>query len=118
VALIVGYDDTDEDPRLLVNDPYPFTGANPYVAAGADDNGDGSYWISYSAFRNRLNWAETFVVKQVGTIAATPKGDYCCFMTPYGRDACPLNLSGSMPLGSPCTCTYSAGQVIGRVCNP
>jgi Peptidase_C39 like family len=56
VALIVGYDEGGE--RLLVNDPYPFAVRNPYVAAGADHNGDGSYWISYSAFRQRLDWAE------------------------------------------------------------
>lgn len=118
VALIVGYDETDDEERLLVNDPYPFSGANPYIAAGADDNGDGSYWISYRAFRDRLDWAESFVVKRVGTIAAVPKGDYCCFIGPYGGDACPLNLSGSLPLGSPCTCTYPAARFAGRVCNP
>jgi hypothetical protein len=118
VALIVGYDETEDDERLLVNDPYPFEEANPYVAAGADSNGDGSYWISYRTFRTRLDWAESFVVKRVGTIAATPKGDCCCFMGPYGADACPLNLSGSLPLGSPCTCTYPATRFTGRVCNP
>lgn len=117
VALIAGYDDADE-PRLLVNDPYPFGAVNPYTAAGANDNGDGSYWISYRSFRNALNWAESFVVKRVGTIVATPKGDYCCFVGPYGRDACPLNLSGSLPLSSPCTCTYPAARFTGRVCNP
>lgn len=118
VALIVGYDDTDDEPRLLVNDPYPFTGANPYEAAGADSNGDGSYWISYGDFREGLDWGETFVVSQAGTIAPTPKGDYCCFMGPYGADACPLNLSGSLPLGSACTCTYPTARFVGRVCNP
>lgn len=118
VALIVGYDDDGDEPRLLVNDPYPFSGANPYIAADAEGNADGSYWISYASFRNRLDWAESFVVRQVGTIAATPKGEYCCFIGPYGRDACPLNLSGPLPLGGPCTCTYPGAQFTGRVCNP
>lgn len=118
VALIVGYDDSTEESRLLVNDPYPFSETNPYIAAGADDNGDGSYWISYAAFRNSLDWAESFVVKQVGTIAAVQKGDYCCFIGPYGADSCSLNLSGRLPLGSACTCTYPAARFVGRVCNP
>jgi len=118
VALIVGYDDDGDEPRLLVNDPYPFTTPNPYAAADAESNGDGSYWISYDRFRDSLNWRESFVVSQVGTYRPTPKGDYCCFIGPYGPDACPLNLSGRLPLGSPCICTYPAARFAGRVCNP
>lgn len=118
VALIVGYDDSEDEPRLLVNDPYPFSSSNPYNAAGADNNGDGSYWIAYRAFRDRLDWGETFIVRQTGRIAPTPKGDYCCFIGPYGPNSCPLNLSGSLPLGSPCTCTYPTARFPGRVCNP
>jgi len=118
VALIVGYEEGDDDERVLVNDPYPFAANNPYVAAGGENNGDGSYWISFRTFRDRLDWAESFVVKDVGTWRATPKGNYCCFVGPYGADACPLNLSGSLPLGSPCTCTYPAARFAGRVCNP
>jgi len=118
VALIVGYDDDSDEPRLLVNDPYPFSTANPYLAAGAESNGDGSYWISYSSFRDHLHWAESFAVRKIGMIAAVPKGGYCCFLGPYGADSCPLNLSGRLPLGSVCTCTYPAARFTGRVCNP
>lgn len=120
VALIVGYDSDDEgDVQLLVNDPFPFAGANPYIQAGGDANGDGSYWISYRAFRARLDWAESFVVAQSGTIRATPKGDFCCFVSPFGADSCPLNLSGRLPLGAQCTCTYPpSARFFGRVCSP
>lgn len=118
VALIVGYNDESDQTRLLVNDPYPFAASNPYVSVGAEPNGDGSYWIDYAAFRDRLHWAESFAVRQTGMIAAVRKGDYCCFLGPYGADSCPLNLSGHLPLGSLCTCTYPGARFTGRVCNP
>jgi Peptidase_C39 like family len=118
VALIVGYDDDDEsDFKLLINDPYPFAGDNPYERAGAAANGDGSYTISYAAFRDRLNWRESYVVVKTGTYQAVRKGDACCFIGPYGRDACPL-VTGRLPIGSTCTCVYPAARFIGRVCEP
>jgi len=118
VALIVGYDETGDVEQLIVNDPYPFTSNNPYVSAGGENNRDGSYSIPYARFREALNWRESFVVSQSGTYRPTLKGDSCCFMGPYGADACPLNLSGRLPLGAPCTCTYPAARFAGRVCNP
>lgn len=120
VALIVGTDDTADRELLLVNDPYPFGSGwpNPYERAGAVNNGNGSYWISYSAFLQRLQWHESILVRQIGVIPATPKGDGCCFVGPYGRDFCPLNLTGPLPLGTICTCNYPAARFVGKVCNP
>jgi hypothetical protein len=121
VALIVGYRGSGSDLELLVNDPYPFAQDNPYERAGAENNGDGSYWIGYGALRRNLNWRESIVVRKSGTTTATPAtpmGDFCCFMGPLGPGSCQLNLSGSLPLGSTCTCTYPAARFVGRVCNP
>lgn len=117
VALIVGYVEEDEL-MLLVNDPYPFGSQNPYRWAGGQSNGDGSYWISYESFRRRLGWRESITVRRTGVIDPPRMGDHCCFVGPFGLDACPMNLSGRLPLGSPCTCTYPAARFVGRVCNP
>jgi hypothetical protein len=119
VALVVGYSENERGTFLiLVNDPYPFMQENPYLAAGAIRNGGGAYWIPLDAFANLLNWRETILARQSGTIQPTPKGTRCCFTGPYGGDSCPLNLSGPLPLGAPCTCTYSNVWFAGRVCSP
>jgi len=119
VALVVGY---RQDARgavwVLINDPYPFMQQNPYLAAGATRNGRGAYWIALESFVNYLNWRETILVQKRGAIQATPRGTRCCFMGPYGADSCPLNLSGPLPLGSQCTCTYPNVWFAGRVCSP
>ena len=63
VALIVGYVESEGKLHLIVNDPYPFDETrvpNPYVAAGGENNHDGSYCIAYDAFRDKLDWLETF----------------------------------------------------------
>jgi hypothetical protein len=117
VALIVGYDDdSDGDVSLHVNDPYPFTTENPYELAGGTPDGDGSYTISYRAFRDRLNWRESYVVVKSGAYPAVRKGDACCFFGPYGRDSCSL-VSGPLPIGTACTCVYPAARFAGRVCD-
>lgn len=66
VALIVGYDEDEKgNLTLTVNDPFPYDlpqfakNKNPYVAAGGDDNFDGSFSIDYDKFRSGLNWRET-----------------------------------------------------------
>ncbi|HKS23972.1 MAG TPA: C39 family peptidase [Thermoanaerobaculia bacterium] len=119
VALVVGYRNDDQGTfLLLVNDPYPFTAQNPYLAAGAFRSGGGAYWVPIDAFVNGLNWRETILVRRNGTIEPVRRGTRCCFVGPYGGDSCPLNLSGPLPLGSPCTCSYSNVWFSGRVCNP
>lgn len=62
VALIVGYEENDGDLVLTINDPFPFdlgsfSGLrNPYIAAGGQSFGDGSYEIEYGDFRRNLRW--------------------------------------------------------------
>jgi hypothetical protein len=125
VALIVGDRDKDGEQQLLINDPYMFTALNPYEAAGADSNGNGSYWISYNLFRALLNWRKSFAVTQKGTYPLTQKGDRCCFNGTLGHDDCPLSWPRRLSIGSPCTCTYwgarapaPGARFEGRVCEP
>lgn len=63
VSLVVGYDDDDEDFRLIVNDPYPYQYVgnrfDPYIRAGGR-GGNGRYLIGYDEFRANLRWTETF----------------------------------------------------------
>lgn len=65
VALIIGYEEDDDDNRLIliVNDPYPYqyvgNRADPYLLARGE-GGNGQYRISYDNFRLRLRWSESF----------------------------------------------------------
>jgi papain like cysteine protease AvrRpt2 len=71
VALIVGYsEDSDGNLTLKVNDPWPydlpqFPQPNPYVAAGGDDNNDGSFSINYNDFKSGLRWNTTILVRKL-----------------------------------------------------
>ncbi|MFT3912412.1 MAG: hypothetical protein QM737_23495 [Ferruginibacter sp.] len=62
VALIVGYYFLGLDLVLIVNDPFPYyiTGTDPYVAAGAVNNGNLSYQIPYANFVGGLHWNTTW----------------------------------------------------------
>jgi hypothetical protein len=102
VALIVGYGNNGN--TLIVNDPYPFppnVWQNPYMAAGAQNLGYLRYAISYDAFRQSLNWAESFRVKRV---AASPAEypNFCC--TQAGRLGPYPNTS--IPAGGVCFGTH------------
>ena len=57
-VLIIGYDGDDDSMTLTVNDPFPYTRPNPYLAVGAE-GGQGQYTIDYRRFKNRLQWTET-----------------------------------------------------------
>ena len=63
VALIIGYEDVDDQLILTVNDPYPyqFVGNrfDPYLRAGGEGSG-GQYRINYNNFRRGLSWSESF----------------------------------------------------------
>jgi Peptidase_C39 like family len=63
VALIIGYDESDEALILTVNDPFPYQYVapriDPYLRAGAT-GGDGQYTINLDSFRRQLSWRETF----------------------------------------------------------
>jgi peptidase C39-like protein len=65
-VVIVGYDEDDDNDQftITVNDPYPYNvinpGYNPYRRAGGQDNRDGSYNISITAFKNQLMWSASF----------------------------------------------------------
>lgn len=66
VALIVGYETNGSvPPRLVVNDPYPFTAAafggqpDPYLVAGGHLVRLGQYSIAHSAFVSQLRWMNT-----------------------------------------------------------
>ena len=58
--LIIGYDESDSDFTLTVNDPYPYSSTDPYTKAGGDSNGDGSYDIDINTLKNTLKWRESF----------------------------------------------------------
>lgn len=64
VVVIVGYDTTNaSNPRVIVNDPFPYeafpTSPNPYLAVQAVHTRPGQYAVSYGAFVNPINWANT-----------------------------------------------------------
>jgi hypothetical protein len=66
VALVIGYESTDDGMNVIVNDPFPFDRApfnqhaNPYSAQGGESLGGGRYSISAARFRQGLVWRETF----------------------------------------------------------
>jgi len=61
VVLVVGYQGSPDDLKLIVNDPRGYSvGADPYVDAGAqklDENGQ--YAISYKDFVQQMKWTGT-----------------------------------------------------------
>ena len=63
VALIIGYEDNDDQLILTVNDPYPYqlvgNRFDPYLRAGGQ-GGQGQYRINYNNFRRGLAWSESF----------------------------------------------------------
>lgn len=66
VALVIGYETTDEGLNIIVNDPFPFDRLpfnqppNPYTAQGGQSLGSGRYSINAQRFRQGLVWRETF----------------------------------------------------------
>jgi hypothetical protein len=66
VALVIGYEATDEGMNVIVNDPFPFNRppfnqrTNPYTAQGGQSLGNGRYSIAAARFRQGLVWRETF----------------------------------------------------------
>ncbi len=144
VALIVGYDRN----ALVVNDPFPFRAAfagNPYEAAGGEELEEGQYRISYVAFANRLQWAESiYRITCTGEDCAgadsdadddsddddsdadTDGGPIRRPPPPpaprYGRSCqTPIGTCGpffnqpALPVGSPCHCATVNGPMNGRV---
>ena len=61
VALIMGYEETDNDFQVIVNDPFPYRrfGIDPIVSAGGQMLEPGQYRIGYAKLKNRLSWRET-----------------------------------------------------------
>lgn len=61
VALIVGYEEDDDDFDVIVNDPFPYRafGIDPFEQAGAEMQEPGQYRIRYETLRDRLRWKET-----------------------------------------------------------
>lgn len=59
-TLITGYTYNGSDLFLIVNDPFIYpTHLNPYLQVGADETQSGQYRISYSVFRQSLQWNRT-----------------------------------------------------------
>jgi len=61
VVLVIGYEGSPSDLRLIVNDPrsYPM-GANPYTDVGAQQlDVNGSYSIGYNDFVQQMKWTGT-----------------------------------------------------------
>jgi hypothetical protein len=113
VALIVGYDDSDENFRVTVNDPFPYDAfpnlKNPYLEVGADELEGGKYSISYDAFVKRLRWSDSIPgIRTSGNIRPPQSARQC--VTPFG--ACQMAVDG-VPVGTPCTCATYGGPVGG-----
>jgi len=109
VALIVGY--LDDGDTLLVNDPYPYSGFDPYLSAGAVAVNHLQYEIDYSDFRSNLNWSESW------TVSRSDGGDggnatYCC--TPAGKLG---PYPPGIPVGQACYGTHPVtGMSYGQAC--
>jgi hypothetical protein len=70
VALVIGYDESDDGLILTVNDPFPYQYVppltDPYLRAGGA-GGEGQYTIDFDTFRRQLSWRETFYgIKPLG----------------------------------------------------
>jgi hypothetical protein len=61
VVLVIGYEGTPTDLRLIVNDPRPYPmGANPYTDVGAQQlDVNGEYSIGYNDFVQQMKWTDT-----------------------------------------------------------
>jgi len=61
VVLVIGYEGTPTDLRLIVNDPRPYqVGANPYADVGAQQlDVNGEYSIGYNDFVQQMKWTGT-----------------------------------------------------------
>jgi hypothetical protein len=61
VVLVIGYDGTPSDLRLIVNDPRPYqVGSNPYTDVGAEQlDVNGEYAIGYNDFVQQMKWTGT-----------------------------------------------------------
>jgi hypothetical protein len=61
VVLVIGYEGTPSDLRLIVNDPRPYqVGANPYTDVGAQQlDVNGEYSIGYNDFVQQMKWTGT-----------------------------------------------------------
>ena len=120
MALISGYQVSGGRLYLKVNDPYPFADwrFNPYVSIDATSSGSWTYWVDYADFRERMAWAESFVVDGAGYHEPPRLAGKCCFRTGFEVRWCPLNLSGALPEGTDCTCNFGYdGFFYGWACN-
>jgi len=61
VVLVVGYDGSPSDLKLIVNDPRPYqVGSNPYTDVGAQQlDVNGQYEIGYNDFVQQMKWSGT-----------------------------------------------------------
>ena len=61
VVLVVGYEGSPSDLKLIVNDPRPYqVGANPYTDVGAEQRDvNGQYAIGYNDFVQQMKWTGT-----------------------------------------------------------
>jgi hypothetical protein len=65
VALIIGYEEDDDQFILIVNDPFPyghpaFRGqGDPFLKAGGEKVEEGQYRIRFDRFKTRLLWRES-----------------------------------------------------------
>jgi hypothetical protein len=63
VAVLVGYDTSNGNADVVVNDPYPFfsdsSKPNPYLFIGATSTSVGQYKLPYSALVQDMAWANT-----------------------------------------------------------
>ena len=65
VAILVGYDFSNDRQNVILNDPFPYQYApynqfpNPYVLAGGSQTGVGRYSLPYDALISRLLWGNT-----------------------------------------------------------
>jgi hypothetical protein len=59
VVLVVGFEDIRNGLEVIVNDPFPYIGFNPYLNAGGRRIRGGQYKIQYDAFVSRVGWSDT-----------------------------------------------------------
>ena len=61
VVLVIGYEGTPTDLRLIVNDPRPYqVGSNPYTDVGAQQlDVNGEYSVGYNDFVQQMKWTGT-----------------------------------------------------------